>query len=78
VAENLNTETAKSRLREVGQELEVASWVRERPFTTLLVAAVAGGVAARVPRNPLLTFLDVLMQVVLEDATKDHDTTPQD
>jgi len=52
-------------LKEVVTELEVASWVQERPFTTLLVAAAAGGLAARVPRNKLLTFLDVLAEVVL-------------
>ena len=59
------------RLREAGLELEVASWVQKSPFTTLAIAAAAGGVAARVPRNMLLTFLDVLAEVVLpEDPEK--------
>ena len=70
MAESLDIENAKARLQEVGQEIEVASWVREWPFTTLVVAAVAGGVAARVPRNMLLTFIDVLMHVVLPEDAK--------
>lgn len=65
MSESSGTEAAKERLKEVSTELEVMSWVRERPFTTLLVAAAAGGLFAQVPRNTLLTFLDVLAEMVL-------------
>jgi len=75
----LGTEAAKARLKAVGTELEVVSWVQKRPFTTLLVAAAAGGLAARVPRDRLLMFLDVLAEVVLSEYdTADKETIPQD
>jgi len=74
--ENLNIETAKARLKALEPDLEIGPWVRQRPFSSLVIAAVAGGVAARVPRGMLLTCLDLLIQVVLpEDEANDHKAT---
>ena len=78
LAESLNTATAKARLKELGSELEVASWVRKRPFSALLVAAAIGGVVARVPRNMLLTFLDVVTLVVGPEPDDNETTDKQD
>jgi hypothetical protein len=65
VREAPGTEAAKARLREVGQELEVASWARKHPFTALAAAAVAGSMAARLPRATLRMFFDILGEFVL-------------
>lgn len=75
MSETLSTEAAKARLKKLAPALEVASWVRNRPFAALLVAAAAGGVAARIPGNLFLTFLDVLMEMgSSEDETKEDET----
>lgn len=59
-----DTEAAKARLREVKPELDLVSWVTKQPFTALLIAAGAGGLAARLPCRRLLSCLDLLLKLL--------------
>lgn len=59
-----DTEAAKARLRNLGEELGFASWVEQHPLGAALLAMGAGGVAGRLPPNKLLMLLDVLVQLL--------------
>ena len=64
MASDPGTERAKDRLRRVGDALDVYAWVQERPWVSVLLAVGIGGLAARMPRSKLLTFLDLLLQLL--------------